>query len=64
VKQVLTQQLQVYYEKITKAIRSSETNIQEAARDSLKSDPGIQALLPYFVVFIVQFDSNVLILLG
>ncbi|KAJ3305219.1 hypothetical protein HDV03_001817 [Kappamyces sp. JEL0829] len=58
VKQVLTQQLQVYFDKITKAICSKEPLIQGTAQESLKADPGIQALLPYFVVFVVDTTTT------
>jgi hypothetical protein len=52
VKQVLTVQLQVYFEKITNAIQSTEKQVQDLAIESLSGDPGIQALMPYFVIFL------------
>ncbi|KAJ3322748.1 hypothetical protein HDV06_002799 [Boothiomyces sp. JEL0866] len=49
-KQILTLELQLYYEKITESILVQE--LQHLALESISSDPGIQALLPYFVTFI------------
>ena len=52
VKQVLTQELQLYYEKITECIKSRQRPLQAMAIESLSADPGIQALMPYFVTFV------------
>ncbi|KAJ3273808.1 Transcription initiation factor TFIID subunit 6 [Terramyces sp. JEL0728] len=46
-KQILTLELQLYYEKITESI--VEPELQQLALESISSDPGIQALLPYFL---------------
>ena len=54
VKQVLTTQLQTYYEKVTMGVLSDDAAFQQIALESLQQDPGIQALLPYFVVFISE----------
>lgn len=54
VKQVLTTQLQTYYEKVTLGVLSDDPAFQQIALESLQQDPGIQALLPYFVVFISE----------
>jgi transcription initiation factor TFIID subunit 6 len=51
VKNVLTKELQIYYEKITDAIMSDDQLLQKAAFASLYQDPGIQPLTPYFVQF-------------
>lgn len=58
VKQVLTQELQLYFEKVTEAIQSEEPRLQALAIESLSGDPGIQALMPYFVVFISDQVTN------
>ena len=52
VKQVLTKELQLYYEKITDSIKSTDSKLQQLAIESLMQDPGIQALMPYFVTFV------------
>ncbi len=54
VKQVLTTQLQTYYEKVTSGVLSNDSEFQQIALESLEQDPGIQALLPYFVVFVSE----------
>ena len=52
VKQVLTKELQLYYEKITESMKSPDSKLQQLAIESLMQDPGIQALMPYFVTFV------------
>jgi transcription initiation factor TFIID subunit 6 len=54
VKQTITQELQLYYEKITNSILSTEVTLQQLATESISQDPGIQALMPYFVNFISE----------
>jgi transcription initiation factor TFIID subunit 6 len=51
VKDVLSKELQLYYEKITEALLSGNEGIRDVALSSIASDPGLQALLPYFVKF-------------
>lgn len=55
VKHVLSQELQLYFGKITQALMD-ETNedYRSAAMSSLRSDPGLHQLLPYFVQFIAE----------
>lgn len=60
VKHVISKELQIYFEKITKSLLepSEEYNdlqkesIKQAALQSLSSDKGIHQLLPYFIAFI------------
>ncbi|KAI9189231.1 histone H4-like TAF Taf6, SAGA complex subunit [Blastocladiella emersonii ATCC 22665] len=51
VKDVLSKELQEYYEKITEAVVGSSNEIRDAALASIATDPGLQALLPYFIKF-------------
>ena len=60
VKHVISKELQIYFEKVTKSLLepSEEYNdlqkesIKQAALQSLSSDKGIHQLLPYFIAFI------------
>jgi transcription initiation factor TFIID subunit 6 len=54
VKDVLTKELQVYYEKITESLMSGEEEMSTLAISSVHQDPGIQALLPYFLQFMTD----------
>jgi transcription initiation factor TFIID subunit 6 len=54
VKHVLSKELQLYYERITEAVVSEEERLRYQAYESLRSDPGLHQLLPYFVQFIVE----------
>lgn len=54
VKHVLSKELQLYYERITEAVVSEEELLRSRAYESLRSDPGLHQLLPYFVQFIVE----------
>lgn len=61
VKHVLSRELQLYFERITSAIltdtsgnNSSSNEYRTAAFASLRSDPGIHQLVPYFVQFIAD----------
>jgi transcription initiation factor TFIID subunit 6 len=51
ISQVLTKELELYYDKITTCILA-ETKYKQLALESIRNDPGIQSLLPYFVQFI------------
>ncbi|MCJ1302163.1 hypothetical protein MMC08_004966 [Hypocenomyce scalaris] len=55
VKHILSKELQLYFEKICSALLD-ETNdeYQVAALASLRSDPGLHQLVPYFVQFIAE----------
>ncbi|KAL7327202.1 histone H4-like TAF Taf6, SAGA complex subunit [Mucor circinelloides] len=49
VKHVLSKELQMYFERITEAVLSEDERLQSQAFESLRSDPGLHQLLPYFV---------------
>ncbi|MCJ1447364.1 MAG: hypothetical protein MMC23_007875 [Stictis urceolatum] len=55
VKHILSKELQLYFEKVTSAVLD-ETNDEYrlAALASLRSDPGLHQLVPYFVQFIAE----------
>ncbi len=57
VETVLTQELQLYYTKITESLLSDEVDVCQSAIDSIAQDPGIQGLLPYLVEFISETVS-------
>jgi transcription initiation factor TFIID subunit 6 len=53
VKHILSKELQLYFDKITNAIRSPDKDrLARAALNSLSSDPGIHQLLPYLSQFV------------
>ena len=52
VKTILTQELQLYYTKITESLLSEEEEVRKSAIESIAQDPGIQGLLPYLVEFL------------
>ncbi|TDH73197.1 uncharacterized protein CCR75_003078 [Bremia lactucae] len=54
IKHVLTEEMQLYYTKVTEAIKSDDFELQRAALTSLAKDPGIHQLLPYFSRFIYE----------
>jgi transcription initiation factor TFIID subunit 6 len=54
VKHVLTEEMQLYYTKVTDAVKSDDFELQRAAFASLAQDPGIHQLLPYFSRFIYE----------
>eukprot|EP00802_Teleaulax_amphioxeia_P003240 Tamp_03243.p2 GENE.Tamp_03243~~Tamp_03243.p2 ORF type:complete len:526 (+),score=156.94 Tamp_03243:120-1580(+) len=54
VQEVLSQELQLYYENITSAVLQGSPHLLSAALQSLRSDPGLQALLPYLTHFITD----------
>jgi len=51
---MLSKELRIYYEKLTESVVSSDETLQQAVFDSLKQDPGIHQLVPYFVKFIIE----------
>ncbi|CAA20756.1 SAGA complex/transcription factor TFIID complex histone H4-like subunit Taf6 [Schizosaccharomyces pombe] len=53
VRHVLSKELQLYFERITSALLD-ETNVElrDAALSSLRDDPGLHQLLPYFIMFL------------
>ena len=55
VKHVLSRELQMYFEKICSALLDeSNTDYRVAALASIRSDPGLHQLVPYFVQFIAE----------
>lgn len=54
VKHVLTEEMQLYYTKVTEAIKSDDFERQRVALSTLAKDPGIHQLLPYFSRFIYE----------
>lgn len=55
VKHVLSKELQLYFEKICSALLDESNNeYQVAALASIRSDPGLHQLVPYFVQFIAE----------
>ncbi|KAJ3039335.1 Transcription initiation factor TFIID subunit 6 [Rhizophlyctis rosea] len=58
VKQVLTKELQLYYEKITASLLSASEDVRNVAVESVRKDPGIQPLVAYFVQFVAEKVSR------
>ena len=54
VQEVLSQELQLYYENVTAAVLQGSPHLLSAALQSLRNDPGLQALLPYLTQFITD----------
>lgn len=55
VKHVLSKELQLYFEKICSALLDDSNNdYRIAALASIRSDPGLHQLVPYFVQFIAE----------
>jgi transcription initiation factor TFIID subunit 6 len=54
VKHVLSQELQLYYEKTTEAIIAGDEKLQNVVYISLAEDPGLHQLIPYLTQFISE----------
>lgn len=54
IKHVLSQELQMYYEKVTEGIKNENKQNKENILESLTLDAGIQPLIPYFSQFISE----------
>ncbi|KAJ1985375.1 histone H4-like TAF Taf6, SAGA complex subunit [Dimargaris verticillata] len=54
VKHVLSKELQLYYERVTEALLSTNDVLRGTALESLAVDPGIHQLLPYFTQFVAH----------
>lgn len=55
VKHVLSKELQIYFEKVSSALLDESNNeYRVAALASIRSDPGLHQLVPYFVQFIAE----------
>ena len=57
VKTILTQELQLYYTKITQSLLSEDEELRKSAIESIAHDPGIQGLLPYLIEFLSDVVS-------
>ena len=53
-KTTLTKELQMYYEKITTSLMGAVEEVKNVAVGSVRTDPGIQSLVPYFVQFVAE----------
>ncbi|CCI40729.1 unnamed protein product [Albugo candida] len=59
VKHVLTEEMQVFYSKLTEAIKQqTDLELQRAAFHSISQDPGMRQLLPYVSRFVYQEVKN------
>lgn len=59
-KHILSKELQMYYDKITKSLLSNESETIQTCLEFIKSDPVIQHLLPYICLFIKkQLRENI-----
>ncbi|KNC77987.1 hypothetical protein SARC_09562, partial [Sphaeroforma arctica JP610] len=58
VSHVLSKEQQLYYEKMTEAVIGVEERLRVVALESLRYDPGLQQLLPYFCQFITEKVAN------
>lgn len=55
VKHILSKELQLYYERVTAAVMDEQNEtIRAAAFSSLRHDPGLHQLLPYFLQFVSE----------
>ena len=55
VKHVLSKELQMYFEKVSSALLDESNNeYRVAALASIRSDPGLHQLVPYFVQFTAE----------
>ena len=55
VKHILSQELQLYFERVTGALLDeAQVEFRTAALASLRTDPGLHQLVPYFVQFIAE----------
>lgn len=55
VKHILSKELQLYFEKVCEAVLSEHNeSLRAAAFSSLRHDPGLHQLLPYFVQFVSE----------
>ncbi|KAI5780793.1 hypothetical protein EDC01DRAFT_620445 [Geopyxis carbonaria] len=55
VKHILSKELQLYYERVTAAVMDEQNDtIRAAAFSSLRHDPGLHQLLPYFLQFVSE----------
>jgi transcription initiation factor TFIID subunit 6 len=56
IKHILSSEIQLYFERITTAILSPDQNdeVRNAAFNSVRTDPGLHQLVPYFIQFVAE----------
>lgn len=61
VKHVLSKELKLYFDKVVEVLLSTDPEkepLQVAALNSLKNDPGLHQLVPYFIQFVAEQITN------
>lgn len=61
VKHVLSKELKLYFDKVVEVLISSDPGkeeLREAALSSLRTDPGLHQLVPYFIQFVAEQITN------
>lgn len=61
VKHVLSKELKLYFDKVVEVLISTDPEkegLKNAALTSLKSDPGLHQLVPYFIQFVAEQITN------
>lgn len=61
VKHVLSKELKLYFDKVVEVLISTDPekeNLKYAAINSLKNDPGLHQLVPYFIQFVAEQITN------
>lgn len=61
VKHVLSKELKLYFDKVVEVLLSTEPDneyLKNAALTSLKNDPGLHQLVPYFIQFVAEQITN------
>lgn len=61
VKHVLSKELKLYFDKVVEVLISTapeKESLREAALSSLRTDPGLHQLVPYFIQFVAEQVTN------
>lgn len=61
VKHVLSKELKLYFDKVVEVLISTDSDkesLREAALSSLRTDPGLHQLVPYFIQFVAEQVTN------
>jgi transcription initiation factor TFIID subunit 6 len=61
VKHILSKELKLYFDKVVEVLVSNDPekeSLKHAALNSLKSDPGLHQLVPYFIQFVAEQITN------
>lgn len=61
VKHVLSKELKLYFDKVVEVLISTDSekeSLREAALSSLRTDPGLHQLVPYFIQFVAEQITN------